>query len=122
MYTQLQRNFHQPLQPKKLLIADVTQIQQIPLNWKGLPSDIETLISYNAQDDGISCDTFQIEYGQHMTANRFMATQNAINSRRSVVVTWWLIQLHSFMMLDSQPSCLQSSQFVIFSLSFVHGL
>ena len=52
MYTQFQRNFHQPLQPKRLLIVDITQHQQIPINWKGVPSDIETLISYNMRDDG----------------------------------------------------------------------
>ena len=75
MYTQLQRNFHQPLQPKRLLIVDVTQNQQIPLNWKGVPSDIKTLISYNARDNGITRNSFQIEHGQHMTANRFMASQ-----------------------------------------------
>ena len=76
MYTQLQRNFHQPLQPKRLLIVDVTQNQHIPLNWKGVPLDIKTLISYNARDNGITRDSFQIEYGQHMTANRFMAAQS----------------------------------------------
>ena len=36
---------------------DVTQNQQIPLNWKGVPSDIETLISYNAHDDKITRDS-----------------------------------------------------------------
>ena len=106
MYMQLQRNFHQPLQPKCLLIADVTQNQQIPLNWKGVRSDIETLISYNARDDGFTRDSFQIEYGQHMTANRFMAVQNSIDSRRSVVVTWSLILLHSFV----TPACWLSYQ------------
>ena len=84
---QLQHNFHQPLQPKSLLITDVMTNQQIPINWKGVLSDIKTLISYNACDDGITRDSFQIEYGQHMTANRFMAAQNAIDSCRSVVVT-----------------------------------
>ena len=69
MYTQLQRNFHQPLQPKRLLIVDVTQNQPLPLNWKGVLTDIETLISYNVWDDGFSHDTFQIEYREHMTAN-----------------------------------------------------
>ena len=87
MYTQLQRNFHQPLQPKRLLIMDVMQNQQISINWKGVPSDIKTLISYNAHDDGIIRDSFQIEYGQYRTANRFMAAQNAIDSHRVVVMT-----------------------------------
>ena len=50
MYTQFQTNFHLPLQPKRLLIADVTQNQHIPLNWKGVPSEIKNLISYNARD------------------------------------------------------------------------
>ena len=58
MYTQLQRNFHQPLQLKRLLIGDVTQNQQIPINWKGVPSVIETLISYNACDNRITSDSF----------------------------------------------------------------
>ena len=58
MYTQLQRNFHQPLQPKRLLIVDVTQNQQIPLNWKGVPSDIEILISYNIRNNGFTGDSF----------------------------------------------------------------
>ena len=104
MYIQLQRNFHQPLQPKCLLIADVTQNQQIPINWKGVPSDIETLISYNAHNEGITRDSFQIEYGQHMIANRFVAAQNSIYSHRSVVVTWSLIPLHSLVMPDCQLS------------------
>ena len=107
MYTQLQRNFHQPLQPKRLLIVNITQNQQLPSNWKGVPTDIETLISYNARDNGFSSDTFQIEYGQHMTTNRFMAAQNTIDSRRSVIVTWSPIRLHSFVMPECWPSYLQ---------------
>ena len=104
MYTHFQHNFHQPLQPKHLLIADVMQNQQIPVNWKGVPSDIETLISYNVQDNGITRDAFQIEYGQHMTAKCFMAAQNSIESCRSVVVTWPLIPLHSYAMPDYRLS------------------
>ena len=95
---QLQHNFHQPLQPKHLLIMDVMTNQQIPINWKAVLLDIETLISYNARDDGITRDSFEIECGQHMMTNWFMAAQNAIDSRRSVVVTWSLIPMHSFMM------------------------
>ena len=81
MYTQLQRNFHQPLQPKRLLIAEVTQNQPIPLYWKGVPSDIEMLISYNAREDVFSRDSLEIEYGQQMTANRFMTAKNTTDSR-----------------------------------------
>ena len=114
MYTQFQTNFHQPLQPKRLLIADVTQNQHIPLNWKGVQSKIKNLISYNAYDDGITRDSFQIEYGQHMNANRFLTAQNSIDSRRSVVVTWSLIPIHSFMM----PASWLSYQTVITLLYF----
>ena len=70
MHTKLQRNFYLPLQLKHLLIADFTQNQQIPVNWNGVPLDIEILISYNACHNRVTRDSFQIEYGQHMTAKR----------------------------------------------------
>ena len=65
------------------------------------------LISYNARDDGFSLDSFQIEYDQHMTANRFMATQNMIDSRQSVVVTWSPVPLHTFVKPECQQLCPQ---------------
>ena len=104
MYTQLHWNFHQLLLPKRLLITDTTQNQPFPTNWKNTPSEIETLISYSAHDDGINWDAFEIEYSQYMTANRFMAAQNAIDAHHSVVVTWSAICLQPFTMLDYQLS------------------
>ena len=85
---QLHQNFHQPLQQKCLLIADITQNQPFSIDWKNTSSEIETLISYNACDDGITRDTFEIEYGQYITANRFMPAQNAIDSHCTIIVTW----------------------------------
>ena len=104
MYTQLQCNFHQPLQLKHLLIVDVMTNQQIPVNWKRVQFEIKTLISYNTCNDGITRDSFQIEYGQHVTANRFMAAHYAIDCHRSVVVPWLPIPLHSYMTLECRLS------------------
>ena len=62
--------------------------QPFSIDWKNTSSEIETLISYNACDDGITKDTFEIEYGQYITANRFMPAQNAIDSHCTIIVTW----------------------------------
>ena len=63
-----------------------------------MPSEIETLISYNARGNSIARDTFEIEYGQYMTSNHFMITQNCVDPRWNVIKTWTLILMHSYPM------------------------
>ena len=104
MHTNYHRNLHQT---KRLLIGNITQNQAITTNPNYMPFEIETLISYNARGNSIARDTFEIEYGQYMTSNHFMITQNCVDPRWNVIKTWTLILMHSYPMLVYQLFCPQ---------------
>ena len=97
------RHLQLPLQPRMLLIADVTILQPFTVGGDSFRENLETLVSYNVHTDGIQQDCLYIEQGHLMTPTTFMTYSMAINPRQSVVVTWTPIKMYSTLQ-GSQPS------------------
>ena len=89
------RNVQLPLQPRTLLIADVTKLQPFTVGGDKFRENIETLISYNVRTDGIKQDCLYIEQGHLLTPTTFMTYSMAVDPRQSVVVTWTPIKRYS---------------------------
>ena len=89
------RNVQLPLQPRTLLIADVTRLQPFTVGGDKFQENIETLISYNVRTDGIKQDCLYIEQGHLITPTTFMTYSMAVDPRQSVVVTWTPIKRYS---------------------------
>ena len=89
------RNVQLPLQPRTLLIADVTKLQPFTVGGDKFGENIETLISYNVRTDGIKQDCLYIEQGHLLTPTTFMTYSMAVDPRQSVVVTWTPIKRYS---------------------------
>ena len=88
MSTGRQHNLQLPLQPRTLLIADVTKLQPFIAGGNNFRESIETLVSYNVRNDGAQQDCLYIEQGHLMTPTMFMTHSMAIDPRKSVVVSW----------------------------------
>ena len=95
MCTPRPRNVQLPLQPRTLLITDVTRLQPFTVGGDNFRENIETLISYNVRTDGIQQDCLYIEQGHLMTPTTFLTYSMAVDPRQSVVVTWTPIKRHS---------------------------
>ena len=108
MYTHHLRNLQLPLRPRTLLITDVTRLQPFTAGGDNFHENIETLVSYNVHTDELQQDCLYIEQGHLMTPTTFMTYSMAINPRKTVIVTWTPIRMHS-MQQGSQPSSLQGS-------------
>ena len=65
------RNVQLPLQPRTLLIADVTKLQPFTVGGDKFRENIETLISYNVRTDGIKQDCLYIQQGHLLTPTIF---------------------------------------------------
>ena len=108
MSTRRPRNLQLPLQPRMLLITDVTRLQPFTARGDSFRENTETLVSYNVRTDGLQQDCLYIEQGHLMTPTTFVTYSMAIDPRKSVVVTWTPIQMYS-MQQGSQPSSLPGS-------------
>ena len=104
------RNLELPLQPRTLLITDVTRLQPFTVGGDSFRENIGTLVSYNVRNDGIQQDCLYIEQGHLMTPTTFMTYSMAIDPRKSVIVTWTPIKMYS-MQQGFQPSFPQGSHF-----------
>ena len=102
------RDLQLPLRPRTLLITDVTRLQPFTAGGDIFHENIETLVSYNVWTDGIQQDCLYIEQGHLVTPTTFMTYSMAIDPRKTVVVTWTPIRMHS-MQQASRPSYLQGS-------------
>ena len=110
MCTPCPRNVQLPLQPRTLLITDVTRLQPFTVGGDNFRENIETLISYNVRTDGIQQDCLYIEQGHLMTPTTFQTYSMAVDPRQSVVVTWTPIKRYS-MPQGSRPSSRPGSPF-----------
>ena len=115
MSTSHPRNLHLPLQPRTLLITDVTKLQPFSAGGDSFRENIETLVSYNVCNDGFQQDCLYIEQGHLMTPTTFMTYSMAIDPRKCVVVTWTPIRMYSTLQQGSQPSSLPGSPLYISS-------
>ena len=88
MFTSHPRNLQIPIQPRTLLIADVTKLQPFVVRGTNFRESIEALVNYNIGNDGIQQDCLYIEQGHLMTPTIFMSHSMAVDPRKSVVVTW----------------------------------
>ena len=109
MSTSCPRNLQLPLCPRTLLITDVTRLQPFIAGGDSFRENIETIVSYNIRNDGSQQDCLYIEQGHLMTPTTFMTYSMAIDPRKSVVVTWTPIRMHSTLQQGSQPSSLPGS-------------
>ena len=109
MSTGRPRNLKLPLQPRTLLITDVTRLQPFTAGGNCFRENIETLVSYNVRNAGAQQDCLYIEQGHLMTPMTFMTYSMAIDPRKSVVVTWTPIRMYSTLQQGSQPSSLPGS-------------
>ena len=103
MSTGRPRNLQLPLNPRTLLIADVTKLQPFIAGGDNFRENIETLVSYNIRNDSAQQDCLYIEQGHLMTPIMFMTHSMAIDPRKSVVVSWTPIQLSSTLQQGSLP-------------------
>ena len=108
MSTRRLHDLQLPLQPRTLLITDVTRLQPFTAGGDNFRENIETLVSYNIPTDGIQQDCLYIEQGHLMTPTTFMTYLMAIDPHKTVVVTWTPIRMYS-MQQGSQPSSPQGS-------------
>ena len=108
MSTRCPHNLQLPLQPRMLLITDVTRLQSFTGGGDSFRESIETLVSYNVRTDRLQQDCLYIEQGHLMTPTTFMTYLMAIDPRKTVVVTWTPIRMYS-MQQGSQPSSLPGS-------------
>ena len=109
MSTGRQRTLQLPLQTRTLLIADVTRRQPFIAGGDNFRENIETLISYNVRNDGLQQDCLYIEQGHLMTPTTFMTYSMAVDPRKTVVVTWTPVRMHSMLQQGSQPLSLLGS-------------
>ena len=103
MSTGCPRDLQLPLRPRTLLITDVTRLQPFIAGGDRFQENIETLVSYNIRNDGFQQDCLYIEQGHLMTSTTFMTYSMAIDPRKSVVVTWTPIRMHSTLQQGFQP-------------------
>ena len=103
MSTGRQRNLQLPLQIRTLLITDVTRLQQFTTGGANFRENIETLVSYNIRNDGSQQDCLYIEQGHLMTPTMFMTYLMVVDPRKTVVVTWTPVKMHSMLQQGSQP-------------------
>lgn len=103
----LPRTIHVPIQPRKLLIADVTRGQLVHMNDDAFREQLEALISYNVRNDGEKQDCLYIEQGQFLNPSSFKTQSMAIDPQRTVIVTWTPVQLHQLQQQPSQHWCPQ---------------
>ena len=108
MSTHHPRNLQLPLQPRTLLITNVTRLQPFTAGGDSFRENIETLVSYNVRTDVLQQDCLYIEQGHLMTPTTFMTYSMAIDTCKTVIVTWTPIQMYS-MQQGSQPSSLLGS-------------
>ena len=104
MCTPRRRKIQLPLQPRKLLIADVTWLPPYIVGGDSFREHVETLIGYNLHNDGFQQDCIYIEQVHLMMPTTFMTHSMAINPRRSVVVSWTPIPL-CILQVASLPWC-----------------
>ena len=109
MSTGHQRTLQLLLQTRTLLIADVTRRQPFIAGGDNFRENIETLISYNVRNDGLQQDCLYIEQGHLMTLTTFMTYSMAVDPRKTVVVTWTPVRMHSMLQQGSQPLSLLGS-------------
>ena len=109
MSTRRPRHLQLPLQPRTLLITDVTRLQPFTVGGDNFRESIETLVSYNVRTDGLQQDCLYIEQGHLMTPTTFMTYSMAIDPRKTIVVTWTPIRMYSMPQQGSQPSSLPGS-------------
>ena len=109
MSTHHPRHLQLPLQPRTLLITDVTRLQPFTARGDNFRENIETLVSYNVRTDSLQQDCLYIEQGHLMTPTMFMTYSMAIDPRKSVVVTWTPIRMYSTPQQGFQPSSLPGS-------------
>ena len=105
MSTGRPHNLQLPLCPRTLLIADVTRLQPFIIRGDAFRENIETLISYNVQNDSAQQDCLYIQQGHLMTPTTFMTHSMVIDPRRSVVVSWTPVRLSSMLQQGSLPLC-----------------
>ena len=115
MSTHCPQQLQLPLRPRTLLITDVTRLQPFTAGGDNFRENVETLVSYNVHTDGLQQDCLYIEQGHLMTPTTFMTYLMAIDPRKTVVVTWTPIQMHSMPQQGSQPSSLLGSPLYTFS-------
>ena len=108
MSTRRLHNLQLPLQPRMLLITDVTRLQPFTAGGDSFRENIETLVSYNVCTDRLQQDCLYIEQGHLMTPTTFMTYSMAIDPHKTIVVTWTPIRMYS-MQQGSQPSSLPGS-------------
>ena len=72
-----------PLQPRTLLIIDVTRLQPFTAGGDSFRENIETLVSYNICTDGIQQDCLYIEQGHLMPPTTFMTYSMAIDPHKT---------------------------------------
>ena len=82
------RHLQLPLQPRTLLIADVTGLQPFTAGGNTFRENIETLVSYNVHTDGAQQDCLYIKQGHLMPPTTFMTYSMVVDPRQAVVVTW----------------------------------
>ena len=88
MSTRRPRNLQLPLQPRTLLITDVTRLQPFTAGGDSFHENIETLVSYNVRTDRLQQDCLYIEQGHLMTPTTFMTYSMAIDPCKTIIVTW----------------------------------
>ena len=115
MSTSCPRQLQLPLRPRTLLITAVTRLQPFTAGGDQFRENVETLVSYNVRTDRFQQDSLYIEQGHLMTPTTFMTYSMAIDPRKTVVVTWTPIRMHSLLQQGSQPSSLPGSPFYTFS-------
>ena len=103
MFTGRSHNPQLPLQPRTLLIADVTKLQLFIVGRDNFRESIETLVKYNVHNDGAKQDCLYIEQGHLMTPPIFMSYSMVIDLRKSVVVSWTPVRLSSTLQQGSLP-------------------
>ena len=109
MSTGRPRHLQLPLQQRTLLITDVTRLQPFTVGGDNFRESIEALVSYNVRTDGMQQDCLYIEQGHLMTPTTFMTYLMALDPRKTVVVTWTPVRMHSMLQQGSQPSSLPGS-------------
>ena len=97
------------LQPRTLLITDVTRLQPFTVGGDSFCESIETLVSYNVHTDGLQQDCLYIEQGHLMTPTTFMTYSMAIDPSKTIIGTWTPIKMYSMPQQGSQPSSLLGS-------------
>ena len=109
MSTSRPQNLQLPLHQRTLLITDVTRLQPFTVGGDNFRENIKTLVSYDVRNDGLQQDFLYIEQGHLMTPTMFMTYSMAIDPRKTVIITWTPVRMHSMLQPGSQPSSLPGS-------------